>query len=62
MDDDPWGKPYKIVMARLGGKKPNMVLTREQVGRVIDTLFTTSPLPPSLPRTGGWVRAPSRTP
>ena len=46
VDGDPWGKPYRIVMARLGGRKPNTVMTREQVGGVIDTLFATAPLPP----------------
>lgn len=45
VDGDPWGKPYKIVMARLRGKAPRTVMSADQVSAVVGSLFVTSAMP-----------------
>lgn len=49
VDSNPWGKPYKVVMATLKGRSPRTVMTPIQVRHIVDNLFVTSPrvsLPP----------------
>lgn len=43
IENEPWGKPYKLVMDKLIGRRdsPLQFLTVENVQRVIDTLFST---------------------
>ena len=47
VDNNPWGKPYKIVMATLKGRSPKMTMTPCQARAIVNHLFaTTSPAVP----------------
>ena len=47
VDLNPWGKPYKVVMATLKGRAPRSVMSTSQARSVISGLFQTSP--PTIP-------------
>lgn len=53
VEDDPWGKPYKLVMKKLGGSPPAMYMERDVLTRVSMGLF---PSRPFIARDGGLVR------
>ena len=48
VDSDPWGRPYKVVMATLKGHSPRTIMTPSQVRHILEELFVTSP-PAALP-------------
>lgn len=45
VERDPWGKPYKVVMASLKERGPRLTLTRQRVEAVLGELFVTAPQP-----------------
>lgn len=46
VDNDPWGKPYKIIMNKLKGSSPPITLTPDNLRNTVDTLFPTQTLTP----------------
>lgn len=39
VDDDPWGRPYKVVMTKLKGQSRQQPTCPEQLERIVTTLF-----------------------
>ena len=43
VDSDPWGKPYKAVMARVKGRQPRKALSVTRAREIAEELFVTTP-------------------
>ena len=43
VDGDPWGKPFKAVMAKLKGRTPRRAMTVERATMIAEGLFVTTP-------------------
>ena len=41
VDNDPWGRPYKVVMTKLKGQPQQQPTCPDQLGRIVTTLFPT---------------------
>lgn len=39
VDKDPWGKPYKLVLQKLGGPPPTLRMEKESVEHIVNGLF-----------------------
>ena len=39
VDEDPWGRPYKVVMARLMSQSKQQPTCPEQLEKIVSTLF-----------------------
>lgn len=49
VDEDPWGKPYRLVMARLGARRPIPGLnTAGRMDDIVDALFPNHPHRPRI--------------
>ena len=43
VDSDPWGKPFKLVMAKIKGRQPRKALSMNRARGIAEGLFVTTP-------------------